>query len=509
MTVPSVAEPRSGPSGRAKTGLSRASASSEESRRGPSSTDTTVSRPLASRIVTGASSASNRPRVDRRDRLLVALQRERVLVGAATRRRGSRRARRGCPCGSPRTRTTARRGPSSRPACRRPGGSRSGRSGRRNGARFMLSIPPATATSASPARISAAASMIALSPEPQTRLIVVALVVSGSPAGEGRLAGRRLADAGLEDLAHQDLVDRRALGQAGSLHGGPDGDAAELGGGHAAQRAAELADRGALGADDVDVAVRAGWESRAWLESTPGRRRRPWPESGVSAGRCRSRGPSSGRGGRPRRARRASAGGAKRSSPRPAWSTRITPEADIEADEVGQLERSHRMVQAAPRAGVDVLGRAEPLLEGAHRLGQERHQDPVDDEAGPVGRHDHHPRLGPVTLAAVRLQLAPPGRGSRPRSRPRSPELRISSTRRITGTGLKKCIPTNRGRRIRGHGRGQVGDRDRARVRREDRPGLGETVDLSPERPLDVDVLEHGLDHEVGARRRRPAGRSA
>ena len=43
-------------------------------------------------------------------------------------------------------------------------------------------MPPATAISASPATISAAASMIDLSPEPQTRLIVVALVVSGRPA---------------------------------------------------------------------------------------------------------------------------------------------------------------------------------------------------------------------------------------------------------------------------------------------------------------------------------------
>ena len=72
----------------------------------------------------------------------------------------------------------------------------------------MLSMPPATATSASPARISAAASMIALSPEPQTRLIVVALVVDGQAGLERGLAGRRLADPGLEDLAHEDLVDR-------------------------------------------------------------------------------------------------------------------------------------------------------------------------------------------------------------------------------------------------------------------------------------------------------------
>ena len=39
-------------------------------------------------------------------------------------------------------------------------------------------MPPATTSSASPARISAAASIIAFSPEPQTRLMAVALVVS-------------------------------------------------------------------------------------------------------------------------------------------------------------------------------------------------------------------------------------------------------------------------------------------------------------------------------------------
>ena len=69
-------------------------------------------------------------------------------------------------------------------------------------------MPPATTSSASPARISAAASMIALRPEPQTRLIVVALVVSGEARLERGLASRRLADAGLQDLAHEDLVDR-------------------------------------------------------------------------------------------------------------------------------------------------------------------------------------------------------------------------------------------------------------------------------------------------------------
>ena len=59
----------------------------------------------------------------------------------------------------------------------------------------------------------------------------------------------------------------------------------------------------------------------------------------------------------------------------------MTSQADVEADEVGELERAHRVVQPDPRARVDVVGRARPLLERAHRLGEERHQDPVDDEA--------------------------------------------------------------------------------------------------------------------------------
>ena len=77
----------------------------------------------------------------------------------------------------------------------------------------------------------------------------------------------------------------------------------------------------------------------------------------------------------------------------------MIPRHDVEADEVGQLERTHRVVQADPRTGIDVLGRPDALLERAHRLGQERHQDAVDDEAGPVGRLDD-------LLAELRRQAA-------------------------------------------------------------------------------------------------------
>ena len=52
----------------------------------------------------------------------------------------------------------------------------------------MLSIPPATTISASPARIAWAASITALRPEPQTLLIVTQPTWSGTPAP--RLAWR-------------------------------------------------------------------------------------------------------------------------------------------------------------------------------------------------------------------------------------------------------------------------------------------------------------------------------
>ena len=59
--------------------------------------------------------------------------------------------------------------------------------------------------------------------------------------------------------------------------------------------------------------------------------------------------------------------------------------------------------------------------------------------------------------------------------------------------------------------RGERVDRDRAGVRGEDRGCGRERVELAPERLLDVDVLEHGLDDEIGVadggqvRRRRHA----
>ena len=109
--------------------------------------------------------------------------------------------------------------------------------------------------------------MIAFRPEPQTRLIVVALVVTGEPAAEGRLACRRLAGTGLEHLAHEDFVDRGVGRQPAALDCRADGDATELDCRHIGQRAAELADRRPRRAHEVDAAVAAVVEScqSSWL----------------------------------------------------------------------------------------------------------------------------------------------------------------------------------------------------------------------------------------------------
>ena len=56
-----------------------------------------------------------------------------------------------------------------------------------NGARLMLSTPPAMASAASPQRIVRAASASASSPEPHSRLTVAAGTSAGSPASSAAI----------------------------------------------------------------------------------------------------------------------------------------------------------------------------------------------------------------------------------------------------------------------------------------------------------------------------------
>ena len=69
---------------------------------------------------------------------------------------------------------------------------------------------------------------------------------------ERRAAGGVARLGRLEHVAHDDLVD--VLGRdAGALHGGADGDGAEVGAAHVLERAAQAADGGTSAADDHDI----------------------------------------------------------------------------------------------------------------------------------------------------------------------------------------------------------------------------------------------------------------
>jgi hypothetical protein len=69
------------------------------------------------------------------------------------------------------------------------------------------------------------------------------------PGEVGGLAGSDLPSAGLDDLAHKDVVDL-VRSHPGPLEGGGDGEATQLSGGKATERARQLADRGAGSCDD-------------------------------------------------------------------------------------------------------------------------------------------------------------------------------------------------------------------------------------------------------------------
>ncbi len=92
------------------------------------------------------------------------------------------------------------------------------------------------------------------------------------------------------------------------------------------------------------------------------------------------------------------------------------------------------MVEADAGAGVDVVCAPGAFLEQPHRLRKERHQDPVDKETR-AGRVETITCL-PISVASARAIAASVSSDV--------PSPRISSTSGITGTGLKKCIPTTR-----------------------------------------------------------------
>jgi hypothetical protein len=55
-------------------------------------------------------------------------------------------------------------------------------------------------------------------------------------------------------------------------------------------------------------------------------------------------------------------------------------QAGVEADEIGELQRAHRVVGAELHGGVDGIDRADAFVKRVDRLVDHRQQDAVDDE---------------------------------------------------------------------------------------------------------------------------------
>ena len=87
---------------------------------------------------------------------------------------------------------------------------------------------------------------------------------------------------------------------------------------------------------------------------------------------------------------------------------------------------------------------------------------------------------------------------------------RISSTSGMTGTGLKKCIPTNRARRVRARPPRPAGGSRSSSCSRRRSPSAGATRRArATARRLTAEVLEDRLDDEVGVAPRPRGRRSA
>ena len=165
----------------------------------------------------------------------------------------------------------------------------------------------------------------------------------------------------------------------------------------------------------------------------------------------------------------------------------------VEPDQIDQLERAHRVVEAEVDRGVDVLPRGEPVFEHPDRAVQVRDQQRVHDEPGAVARLDgrlpERHAVGASELDRVLRRGDGPHELDEPHHRDGVEEVHPED---LVGPG----------------GRGaEVGDRDRRRVAREDHVGLGDLVEPAEHPDLRVVILGRGLDHEIDVRELVHVGR--
>ncbi len=157
----------------------------------------------------------------------------------------------------------------------------------------------------------------------------------------------------------------------------------------------------------------------------------------------------------------------------------------VQPDQVGQPQRPHRMRQPGDDGRVDVLDGGDAGLDHPDGRQQVRHQQRVDDEAGPVTAAHH------LLAQHVARELLDPRRGLSEVT-----SVLISSTSGSTGTGLKKCRPEHPARILRR--RSDFHDRDARGVRRQHRVGVGdELVEFGEDLGLDGLVLDDRLDDEL------------
>ena len=176
-------------------------------------------------------------------------------------------------------------------------------------------------------------------------------------------------------------------------------------------------------------------------------------------------------------------------------------EADVEADEVGERQRSHRVVHAELHHRVDRLGRADAFHHREDRLVDHRHQDAVGDEA-----RDSRP-LRPASCRAPRT--APTRSAS---TRPTSPARESARRASSAAPGFMKCMPSTRSGRFVAAPSSviEIDDVFDARID----VGPRDRVEAREERALGVGVLDDRFDDVVGVgerverrRGRQPAER--
>ena len=155
----------------------------------------------------------------------------------------------------------------------------------------------------------------------------------------------------------------------------------------------------------------------------------------------------------------------------------------VDPHQVDELARPHRPAGAVLHPGVEVGGRHPRLVEHADAVVQERDQDAVDDEAGGVVAADR--MLAELLAERVgRLEGLVGGALGADDLHERHQRRRVEEVHADDALGRRDRA-------------GDLRDRERRRVRREDGVGATDAFQLREQLPLGLELLDDRLDHDV------------